>query len=220
MTTNRNQPMDTRITVPVRTDLQVSPFEGSQGIKVKSRPMRSDGKKTFELIKPASWTTRAACLNDWKAFAGDSEPSRVVAPVLCGGCPVIDQCLSSAMTEEGEVGANQRGGIRGGKTPTERFEMANEGRKCPKGLHDFAEHVRVRPSGARYCVVCERLGKRTRASVKGEGNPWAKLTKEKVLAIRAAFAAGGVLQSELATEYGIDPSHVSSIIRRTKWAHV
>lgn len=54
----------------------------------------------------------------------------------------------------------------------------------------------------------------------GEKHPEAKITTESVRAIRAAYAAGGCSQQQLADRFGIDQTSVSKIILRKKWAHV
>jgi DNA-binding MarR family transcriptional regulator len=51
----------------------------------------------------------------------------------------------------------------------------------------------------------------------GELHGWAKLTEDQVAEIRERYSAGGVTQSQLATEYGIDSSGVSRIVRRVTW---
>lgn len=57
-------------------------------------------------------------------------------------------------------------------------------------------------------------------SASGEHHPWAKLTDEQVRTIRERYAAGGITQPQLATEYGIHNSQVSRIIRRITWRAV
>lgn len=47
----------------------------------------------------------------------------------------------------------------------------------------------------------------------GESSPSAKLTSEQVRLIRQRYAEGGVLQRELAAEYGVGQTQVSRIIR-------
>lgn len=54
----------------------------------------------------------------------------------------------------------------------------------------------------------------------GEANGLAKLTAEKVLAIRRRYAAGGVTMQALADEYGVAITNISSIIGRKTWKHV
>jgi hypothetical protein len=45
----------------------------------------------------------------------------------------------------------------------------------------------------------------------------AKLGWEKIREIRDRFAAGGVLQRELAVEYGVNQPHISRIVREDSW---
>ena len=62
---------------------------------------------------------------------------------------------------------------------------------------------------------------RTSPGREGEGNPAAKLTEDDVRNIRARYSSGtGVVQQDLATEYGISRSHVSLIVNRRLWGHV
>jgi uncharacterized membrane protein len=58
---------------------------------------------------------------------------------------------------------------------------------------------------------------------KGSRNGAGRLTKlnaEDVTAIRAAYAAGGVRQRELAERYGVSDVTICRIISRKMWAHV
>ena len=49
-------------------------------------------------------------------------------------------------------------------------------------------------------------------------HPQAKLTAGQVETIRRRYSAGGVLQRELADEYGLSQSHVSEIVHGRYWA--
>ena len=55
---------------------------------------------------------------------------------------------------------------------------------------------------------------------RGGSHGMAKLTPGEVLAIRAAYEAGGVTQKELARRYGLAKIHVGRIVRRESWAHI
>lgn len=57
-------------------------------------------------------------------------------------------------------------------------------------------------------------------SQRGEGHYAAKLAEADVRQIRARYAAGGVLQRQLAAEYGVSSAQVSSIITRRTWRHL
>lgn len=52
----------------------------------------------------------------------------------------------------------------------------------------------------------------------GERIAQSKLTKGDVVAIRAAYSAGGVSQGSLAAAFGVSPSEVSLIVRHRRWA--
>ncbi|MFJ9563961.1 WhiB family transcriptional regulator [Streptomyces fuscichromogenes] len=73
------------------------------------------------------WSERAACLRvDPELFfpIGHSGPSLTQideAKAVCGGCPVLEQCLDWAM------GAGQLEGIWGGTTETERRALRRHG---------------------------------------------------------------------------------------------
>jgi hypothetical protein len=51
----------------------------------------------------------------------------------------------------------------------------------------------------------------------GETSPLAKLTAEQVDAIRYRYAAGGILQRELADEYRVTQTTISKIVRGVRW---
>lgn len=55
---------------------------------------------------------------------------------------------------------------------------------------------------------------------RGERYSRVKLSNEKVLEIRRRYAAGDILQKELAIEYGVSSKHISRIVRRTEWTHI
>ncbi len=54
----------------------------------------------------------------------------------------------------------------------------------------------------------------------GEKNPSAILCAEQVAEIRARWRAGGVMQYELAAEYGVKPTTISVAIGGVTWKHV
>jgi hypothetical protein len=55
---------------------------------------------------------------------------------------------------------------------------------------------------------------------RGSRNPRAKLDESDIIEIRRRFADGGILQRELAAEYGIVQSAVSDILNFRKWKHL
>lgn len=70
--------------------------------------------------------------------------------------------------------------------------------------------------------VADRVSKgRTRTGqIHGEANNFAKLTADQVLAIRAAYAAGGITQTDLARQYNVTQSAIYLIVNRKKWSHL
>jgi hypothetical protein len=52
---------------------------------------------------------------------------------------------------------------------------------------------------------------------KGADNPRAKLTEGQVQEIRQRYTEGGVLQRELAEEFGVAKGYVSLIVNRVSW---
>jgi hypothetical protein len=55
---------------------------------------------------------------------------------------------------------------------------------------------------------------------KGETHHWVKLTADDVRAIRARHAAGGVLQRQLADEFGVNVANINAIVNRRSWKHL
>lgn len=91
-------------------------------------------------VQDPEWETRAACtgLTDWQqiffpagSHGSDGAPNSYDrARRICNGCPVTQDCLHAAMREEAHAqGRGGRIGMRGGRTPAERYELA--GVKAP-----------------------------------------------------------------------------------------
>jgi hypothetical protein len=55
---------------------------------------------------------------------------------------------------------------------------------------------------------------------RGEDRWSAKLRESDVIEIRALYAAGNLLQSEIASRFNITEKHVSSIVTRRTWKHI
>lgn len=53
----------------------------------------------------------------------------------------------------------------------------------------------------------------------GETSPSAKLTSLQVVEIRRRYAAGGISQLALGTEYGVSQTQVGRIVRNVRWQH-
>ena len=54
----------------------------------------------------------------------------------------------------------------------------------------------------------------------GEAHPNSRLTAGQVREIRSRYAAGGVVQQELAREYGVTRSYISMIVNGKAWKHL
>jgi len=66
----------------------------------------------------------------------------------------------------------------------------------------------------------DRDAKGRHRPVRGTTHPLAKLTEDRVRAIRERYAAGGVYMRELAAEFGVSKTRVKDAIRQITWAHV
>lgn len=77
---------------------------------------------TAVLLRPPSWTTRAACDGmarpDWDPWSGDQPELLDAARKVCGTCPVLDACLDAALSR------GEAYGVYGGLTPGERADVA------------------------------------------------------------------------------------------------
>lgn len=87
----------------------------------------------------------------------------------------------------------------------------------PRGL--TPEERRAARSSARRGQGSKRTVSHSRA-VRGELNPGTSLTDQNVRDIRRRYAAGGISQHQLATEYGCTQSTISLIVLRRSWQHV
>ncbi|MFJ9214267.1 WhiB family transcriptional regulator [Streptomyces sp. NPDC102264] len=83
------------------------------------------------MTNTSNWRDDAACLNHTAVFfpRKDNEADTATAKKICGICPVRTICLDDALATE--VGAEEsRAGIRGGKTPKQRVNLARRRRKA------------------------------------------------------------------------------------------
>ena len=63
----------------------------------------------------------------------------------------------------------------------------------------------------------DRKAKGRNANRHGESNTNAKLTEAQVREIRERYAAGGILQRELAQEYGVSRKAISLVVTNKRW---
>lgn len=77
------------------------------------------------------WRQQASCTGTypeaWFVETGDY-PSGLFR--ICAACPVQTECLEAALTEEGNLWAGGRFGVRGGTTPRERARIARQRREA------------------------------------------------------------------------------------------
>lgn len=97
------------------------------------REPRTDGERTMTLAVPAGWTREAKCIGSFDLFDISVGLRAGEAMSRCEGCPVIEECLSAALAEEGDLSAGNRYGIRGGLSPKERALVALADRECSRG---------------------------------------------------------------------------------------
>ena len=144
---------------------------------------RADAGRTLTMAMPDPTTREAKCLNSGRAngneiWKADKDPydrdyrtqknAALIAEMLCAGCPIKDWCLSEAMEDEGEVNDRNRYGVRGGLTPTGRYELMLSQRACPKAGH--VGHMKMREEGP-ACLECKRISERERkARLRGDGD--------------------------------------------------
>lgn len=85
---------------------------------------------TAELPRSEGWKFRAECVGeDPELFFDKTQEAMAAAVAVCDRCPVIEQCLSEALAQEGMGGQYGRYGIRGGLTPEQRFKHPERPRK-------------------------------------------------------------------------------------------
>lgn len=112
----------------------------------------------------------------------------------------------------------------GKRWTTHRLSYLLRHGKIPKGreiLHTCDTPNCVQPlhlwPGTQQDNIADMDAKGRRGTVKGrfvgEKHPFAKLTDAQVLEIRARYQAGGIMQKDLAEEYGVVPSAISHLIR-------
>ena len=78
-------------------------------------------------------------------------------------------------------------------------------------------HIRI---GTPQENVGDRENRGRRTAPKGEAHGSSKLTEAYVSQIRARYAAGGVSQRALATEFGIAQSHLWRILHGESWTEI
>lgn len=163
---------NTYLATSVGVPLQVMPFSGARAPRSDEIPA-SAGGRNLTLAMPPEWThvkngpvpnclrslgfTKGDKDNAWDLDLrdGNTEENNEYAANLCAGCPILTQCLSAAMEEEGTLVARNRYLIRGGLTPAARYELAQEQRK--ECSHGHVGEMRINSRNEWVCLACNRI---------------------------------------------------------------
>lgn len=140
-----------------------------------------------------------------------------------------DQCwLWTAATFANGYGAFRLGGRSGRTAYTHRLAWELTNGPIPDGVevcHSCDVRACVNPAHLFLGTHAENMrdmadkGRAKTSNAKGEAHPLARLTAADIAAIRERYAAGGVLQRELATEYGVGQVHISRVVRGLSWVY-
>lgn len=101
-------------------------------------------------------------------------------------------------------------------TPAENnADAARKGRMAAGDRHSSRTHPERVPRG-------ERHGSKTRPDriARGERSGHSLLSADAVVAIRIAYAAGGVTQAALGRDHGVSRGTICDVIRRKTWSHI
>jgi len=88
------------------------------------------------------------------------------------------------------------------------------------GLDNRVENLRLVTRAEHNLIHWEEAPRDMGAVSRRSEHHMSKLTREKVLAIRSEYAAGGVRQSDLGEKYGVSQVNISAVVRRKVWKHV
>lgn len=91
---------------------------------------------------------------------------------------------------------------------------------CPTGDNPLCVNPRHLWLGTKSENGIDRAEKGRNADQAGEKNNGAILTTEQVIEIRARHAAGGITQTQLAREHGVQTGTINQIILRKNWRHL
>lgn len=84
----------------------------------------------------------------------------------------------------------------------------------------------------RACHVSEHMEEHRQCGIRNSSLIWlgkdmsceknhrAKLTNSEVLSIRKEYAAGGIMQTELAARYGVTKNCINAIVRNRRWRNL
>lgn len=145
--------------------------------------------------------------------------------------PVVKQRRIDGMRKAGSV-ARMYGTHAGGKNPSAKLDV---GKVCEIRARYSAGGVTLKELAVEYGVAFCNINKIVKnltwkitvaetakpyRNMFGESNRSAKLTAEKVAAIRERYSSGGITQSALAKDVGVCPGTISAIIQNLIWRNV
>ncbi|MFD5509157.1 WhiB family transcriptional regulator [Streptomyces sp. NPDC127051] len=100
---------------------------------------------TYTAPAREAWRNQAACAGRADVFfpaGGESDVQEAAAKRICRKCPVSQQCLDSALADEGKAPVYARVGIRGGLTSIERGRLAGVVQQVEEpGLYDEMDEL-------------------------------------------------------------------------------
>ncbi|MFE9845824.1 WhiB family transcriptional regulator [Streptomyces goshikiensis] len=103
------------------------------------------------------WHFHAACSGQPEIFSPLSgEPDTTKAKRICATCPVLDTCLTDAMSGEGRDPQWARAGVRGGLTPRERALHA--GAPVSKEPYDYTHVDELLHNGRSDAHIAKQYG--------------------------------------------------------------
>jgi hypothetical protein len=125
----------------------------------------------------ANWQARAACAGtDPDMWDPADRKESDACKAICSRCPVREACLEDALRAEGGASDSYRTGVRGGKSPDERYAIYRARTAKPKPDPATRKHgtIRTYQAGCR-CDACKtaRVGhdQNLRSTRKGQPIP-------------------------------------------------
>lgn len=91
------------------------------------------------------------CVGKWRLFDAEDRHSVVEAKLICGGCPIREQCLLGALRHELRAPVNMRQGVFGGYSREERWKIATQGTGHPDAHR--LRHLALNLAECDQCVL-------------------------------------------------------------------
>lgn len=119
------------------------------------------------------WELKAAC-RDEDPDIFFSGKTRGQAQVICGGCPVREECLAAALVREAGVAKVYREGIVAGLTGAQRWNLARQ--QDQRRRNEVAQcgtrsgYLRHRSRGEEACGPCKAANARGESQYRRTGS--------------------------------------------------